>query len=145
MRVREEVFKSNLRLRVRNPVQHIRYFRDKMEVYSRNDLLLCISFPSSLKVVHNSLSPHSLYNFEEVSKVFLTQYASHQEAKNSSHHLLSIKMRPSKILKSNINSSKANLPKSPIAERTSLHSHSSVGCRFLTPYTSTSSKTMSLG
>jgi len=36
---------------VSDPVQHIRHFRYKMVIYSRNDLILCLTFPFSLKVV----------------------------------------------------------------------------------------------
>jgi len=70
-----------------NPVQHTRHFRDKMPgvldkvaqlaVYSRNDPLLCITFPSNLKDEASdwfySLPLCSLRNFEEITKAFLTQ------------------------------------------------------------------------
>jgi len=106
MRFLEEVFNSNLRLLLRGerPHQHIRHFRDKMVVYFHNDPLLCIIFPSSLKSVtsdwYYSLLPPSLHNFEEVTKAFLTQYASRQEAKKKSYYLLSL--RQSEKLKSYI-------------------------------------------
>ena len=32
-------------------VQHIRYFLNKMVVYSRSEALMCLTFPSSLKGV----------------------------------------------------------------------------------------------
>ena len=60
-------------------IQHVRHFQDKMVIYSCNDLILCITYPFSLKAAasdwFNSLSFHSLRNFEEVTKVFLTKYA----------------------------------------------------------------------
>ena len=59
-----------------DPVQHIRHFRDKMIIHSRNDALMYLTFPFSLKGVASdwfySLQPHSLHNFEEVSMAFLT-------------------------------------------------------------------------
>ena len=45
---------------------------------------------------------HSLCNFEEVFETFLTQYASHREAKRNNHHLLTVKMSQSDNLKSYI-------------------------------------------
>jgi len=55
----------------------------------------------------------SLYNFEEVTKVFLTHYVSCQEAKKNSHHLLSVKMRHDDSLKSYTNSFQNQLAKVP--------------------------------
>ena len=85
-------------------------------VYSRNDPLLCITFPSSLKGVASdwfySLSSRLLHNCEEVTRVFLTQYASRQEAKKN-HHLISVKMRQSESLKSYISFFQSQLAKVP--------------------------------
>ena len=57
----EEILECEFRMKFSTPtfdysgvsdhVQHIRYFQDKMVVYSRNDPLLCITFPTSLKDV----------------------------------------------------------------------------------------------
>ena len=86
-----------------DPVQHIRHLRDKMVFYSRNDPLMCLIFQSSLKGValnwFYSLSLHSLDNFDEVTKAFLTRYASCREAKKNNHHLLTIKLRQGGNLK----------------------------------------------
>ena len=99
-----------------------------------------LTFPSSLMSATSewlySLPPHSLHNFSEVTKAFLTQYATRQEAKRSSHHFLSVRMRPGDSPKSYITSSKISSPKSPIAVRKYLHSRSSVGCRLLAICTS---------
>ena len=55
-------------------VQHLRHFWDKMMVYSYNDPLLYLTFPSCLKSVISywfySLLPYSLHNFEEVIEAF---------------------------------------------------------------------------
>ena len=55
--------------------------------YSCNDPLLYIMFPSSLIGValdwFHSMLPRSPHNCEEVTKTFLTQYASRQEAKKN--------------------------------------------------------------
>ena len=78
-------------------VQYISHFWDKMLIYSRNDPLMCLTFSSSLKGVASdwfySMSLRFLRNFEEVTEVFFTQYASHREAKKNNHQLLSVKMR----------------------------------------------------
>ena len=55
----------------------------------------------------------SLQNFEEVTKVFLTQYASCQEAKKNNYHLLSVKIRQSDSLKSYISFFQSQLAKVP--------------------------------
>ena len=86
-----------------------------MVVSSRNDPLMCLAFSSSLKgVVSNwfySLSPHSLYNFEEVTEKFLTQYASRLEARRNNHHLFTVKMKQGDNLKSYISYFQSQLAK----------------------------------
>ena len=68
---------------------------------------MCLTFPSSLRGATSewfySIPPRSLHNFSEITKAFLPQYATRQEAKRSNHHLLSIKMRPEDSIKSYIN------------------------------------------
>ena len=97
---------------------------------------MCLTFPTSLKGVASDwfyfLPPHSLYNFEEASEAFLTQYVSRREAKMSHWRLLTIKMRQSDNLKPTSATFKVNWPKSPIAVKMSLHSLSSPDCKFLT-------------
>jgi len=81
---------------VSDQVQHIRYFRDKMVIYSRNDPMMCFTFPCSLKGVASywfySLPPHSLHS-SEVFQAFLTQYASQWETKRNNRYLLTVKIR----------------------------------------------------
>ena len=68
-----------------------------MVVYSRNDPLMCLTFLSCLKGVFSdwfySLPPRSLYNFDEITKVFPNQYASCWEAKKNNDHLPTVKIR----------------------------------------------------
>jgi len=45
--------------------------------------------------------------------VFLTQYASRREAKRNNHHLITVKMRQSNILKSYIGYFQSQLAKAP--------------------------------
>ena len=76
-----------------------------MVVYSRNDQLLCLIFPSSLKGVVSDWFyslPSPLCNFEMITEAFLTQYVSHQEVKKNNHHLFFVKIRQSDSLKSYI-------------------------------------------
>ena len=86
-----------------------------MVLYSCNDMIICLTFPSSLKSVasdwFHSLSPHSLYNFEKITAAFLTQYVSRREAKKNNHHLLSVKMRQGDSLKSYIGYFRSQLVK----------------------------------
>ena len=70
-----------------------------MVVYSRNDLFMGLTIPSSLKGVASdwfySLLLRALHNFKEIIEAFLTQYASHREAKKNNYHLFTVKMRQS--------------------------------------------------
>jgi len=74
-----------------------------MVVYSHDDFLMCCVFPSSLKGValdlFHSLPPQSLWSFEEVSNAFFNQYASRQELKKNSNHLLTARMQQRETLK----------------------------------------------
>jgi len=76
-------------------------------VHFPNDRLMCWVFLASLKGIASdwfySLLPRSLYNFQEVSEAFLTQYASRQEIKKNNSHLLTVRMRPEDILKGYMN------------------------------------------
>jgi len=80
-----------------DPIQHLRKYQDKMVVYARNDPILCRIFPSSLKGVVSFwfyfLSPRSIHNFKDLTKLFLSQYSSRQEFKQNNHHHLYVKMR----------------------------------------------------
>ena len=100
---------------------------------------MCLTFPFILKGVASdwfySLPSHSLFNFEEASEVFLTQYASRQKTKRNNCHLLTVKMRQSDNLKSYIGYFQSQLAKASNCVRTSLHSRSSADCKSLTPYT----------
>ena len=74
-------------------VQHLRQYQDKMVIHFRNNFILCWIFPSSLKGVafdwFYSLPPCSIYGFEDLTKLFLAQYFSHQVFKQNNHNLLS--------------------------------------------------------
>ena len=86
-----------------------------MVLYSCNNSIMCLTFLSSLKdaasVWFYSLPPCSLHNFSKVTDAFIIQYASHYKAKRSSHHLLSVKMKPGDGLKSYINFFQSQLTK----------------------------------
>jgi len=74
-----------------------------MTVYSHDDLLMYRVFPSSLKGValdcFYTLPSWSLRSFEEVSDAFFNQYASRQEFKKNSNHLLTVKMKHGETFK----------------------------------------------
>ena len=76
---------------------------------------MCLTFSSSLKSVTSdwfySLLLHSLNNFEKITKVFLTKYASRREAKKNNHHLLTVKMRKGDNLNSYIGYFQSQLAK----------------------------------
>ena len=75
-------------------------------IHARNDSILCWIFPSSLKGIASDwfyfLPPRSIHNFEDLTKLFITQYSSLKGFKQNNHHLLSVNMRPSDRLKAYI-------------------------------------------
>ena len=89
----------------RDPVQYLHHYQDEMVIHFRNDSILC-RFSSSLKGAASdwfySLPPCSIYNFRDFTRLFLTQYSSHQEFKKNNYHFFSIKMRSSDSLKAYI-------------------------------------------
>jgi len=76
--------------------------------------------------------------FLEVIEAFLTYYATHQKTKRSSHHLLSVKMRPGDSLKSYINFFQSQLTKVSNYDEEVSALALSAGYRSPTLYTSTS-------
>ena len=85
-----------------DPVQHLCQYEDKMVIHVRNDSILCQIFTSSLKGrLRLVLVPSTTlnHNFEDLTKLFLTQYSSCQEFKQNNYHILFVKMRPSDGLK----------------------------------------------
>jgi len=78
-----------------------------MVIYSRNDPIKCLTFFSSIKGAASdwfySLPPLFIHNLTLVTEAFLIQYASFQEAKWNSHHLLLIELRQEDSLKLYIN------------------------------------------
>jgi len=126
---------------VHDLVQHIRHFRDKMIINSHNNLIICLTFLSILKVITSdwfySLPQRSLHNFEEVTKASLTQYASRWVVNRRDHHILFIMIRQSDNFKSYIDFFQKQLAKIPNTMRKSLHSHSSAGYKSPTPCTNT--------
>ena len=108
-----------------------------MAVHSRNNLLMCLIFSSSLKGVSSnwfySLPPYSLCNFEEVSETFLTQYASCWESKRNNHHLLTVTHDVS--LKSHIGYFPSQLVKVPNCGEDIFALALFSGLKSLTPYT----------
>ena len=109
-----------------------------MMVYSRNDSLMCVTFPSSLKGTTSdwfySLLPHSFYNFEEIIEAFLTQYVSLRHAKKNNYHLISVKMRQGDSLKSTLIIFRTSSPRFSTAVKIYLHSRSSADCMSFTLY-----------
>ena len=86
-----------------------------MVVHSCNDPVPHFSLwpkRSSLRIVLFPATALSI-QFSEVAEAFLTQYASRQEAKRSSHHLFSVKMRQGENLKSYVNFFHGQLAKVP--------------------------------
>ena len=106
-----------------------------MVVTSRNDLLMCLTFPSSLEGVvldwFYFLPPHSFCNFK-VSGAFLTQYVSRWEAKRNNHHLFTVKIRQGDSLESHVGAKVPNWS-DDVSALTFIS-----GCKCLTPCTNIS-------
>ena len=90
-------------------------------IHSKNVSILCQIFPSSLKGVASDwfypLPQYSVHIFEDLTKLFLTQYTFRQEFKQSNHHLLSIKMRSSDSFKTTLATFRISWPKYIIAAK----------------------------
>jgi hypothetical protein len=86
-----------------DPIQHLRHFQEKMDMYSHDDRIMCRVFPSSLKDVASnwfySLRPNSLHTFDEVYRAFVDQYISRKKIMKNSLTLLSFKMGSGESLK----------------------------------------------
>ena len=87
----------------------------------------------SIRIVLLSIT-RSLHNFSVVTEAFVAQYAPRQEFKRSSHHLLSVKMRPGDNSSHTSVSFRASWSKSPIAVRMFLYPHSLAGFRHYFKY-----------
>ena len=76
-----------------------------MVIHSKNVSILC-QIPPSLKGVASDwfyfFPSRSIYNFRDLTKLFLAQYSSLQEFKQNNHHLFSVKMSPTDGLKAYI-------------------------------------------
>ena len=64
---------------VSDPVQYICHLQEKIMLYSRNDPIICLTFPSRLKGATSewfySISSRFFHNILEITEAFLTQYA----------------------------------------------------------------------
>jgi len=102
---------------VSDPIQNIKHFRDKMVLYSRNDLIICLTFPFNLEGVTSdwfySLPLHSLHNFEEVTKAFSHSVRLSQGGQEEQPSPLPLKMRQGDSLKSYICYFQSQLAKVP--------------------------------
>ena len=76
-----------------------------MVIYSRNDLILCLTFPSSRKILPQIGSTPCLYILSTTSRRCPKRFSlntSRREAKRNNNYLLTIKMRQSDSVKSYI-------------------------------------------
>ena len=120
-----------------------------MVIHSSNDPRSCASPSLSIKVWPQIGSTLCLHTLSKTSKMW-SKHFSLSTPLIGRPRRITITFSPSgwgKVVASypTLATSKANSIRSQTAVRTSLHSHSSAGCKSLTPYTNISGSTMLLG
>ncbi|KAM1287302.1 hypothetical protein FF1_001231 [Malus domestica] len=85
-----------------DPERHLKHFRSAMILYRNNDDLMCKIFATTLQSKEHywfyTLSPQSIWSFDEFSLVFTKEYSSYCSIKEKSYHLFNIKKNPNKSL-----------------------------------------------
>ena len=104
---------------VRDPVDHLNTYKNKMELQGYQDLVRCRAFAITLKSLalawFNRLPPSSISSFRELSIAFVSQFIGARTYRKPSYHLLTIKQRSQESLRSyvqrlNAESLKVDIP-----------------------------------
>ena len=86
-----------------NPVKHVSHFNQRMAVHSKNEILMCKVFPSSLVPVamrwFNGLRAGSFDSFKELTQTFGSQFITCSKVPRPLASLLSLSMREGETLK----------------------------------------------
>ena len=86
-----------------DPVEHVSHFNKRMVVYSKDGVLMCKIFPSSLGLVamrwFNSLRANSINSFKKLTWVFGARFITCSRVPQPLGSLLSMSMREGETLK----------------------------------------------
>ena len=87
-----------------NPIKHVSHYIHMMSLHTRNDVLICKVFPSSLDPTalrwFNGLQKGSIHSFAELIQEFGVQFVTYSRVPQPVDTLLSMKMRVSETLRS---------------------------------------------
>ena len=86
-----------------DPVEHVIHFNQKMAVHSKDEVLMCKIFPSSLSPVamrwFNGLRANSIDSFKKITRAFGTYFITCSKVPQFLGSLLSLSMREGETLK----------------------------------------------
>jgi len=86
-----------------DPVEHVSYFNQRMDVHSKNKVLMCKVFPSSLGPVamrwFDGLGAGSINSFKELTQAFVSRFITCIRVSQLLDSLLSLSMREGEALK----------------------------------------------
>ena len=86
-----------------DPVEHVSQFNQRMAVHSRDEVLMCKVFPSSLRPMamrwFDSLKPNSINSFKQLTQAFSSRFIMSSRVPRPLDSLLSLSMREGETLK----------------------------------------------
>ena len=86
-----------------DPVKHVSHFSQRMAIYSKDEVLMCKVFPSSLGLVamrwFNGLRANSIESFKKLTRTFGAHFITCSRVPRPLGSLLSMSMRKGETLK----------------------------------------------
>ncbi|XP_042973107.1 uncharacterized protein LOC122304911 [Carya illinoinensis] len=90
--------------RSKDPLEQLETFKAHMTLHSFSGEIVCRAFPLTLKGVartwFGSLLPWTIGSFDELARLFMTQFMSSRKRRRPATYLLTVKQRDGKSLKS---------------------------------------------
>ena len=84
-------------------MEHVSHFNQRMAVHSKNEVLMCKVFPSSLGLMamrwFDGLSASSINSFKELTRAFESRFITYSRVPRPLDSLLSLSMRERETLK----------------------------------------------
>ncbi|KAM2901975.1 hypothetical protein FF1_007905 [Malus domestica] len=98
-----------------DPNRHLKHCRSAMVLYRNNDALMCKIFATTLQGEaqdwFHTLPPRSIWNFDDLSLVFIKEYSSYSSIKKKSDHLFNVKKNVKESLRDYVKRFKAEKTK----------------------------------
>ena len=86
-----------------DPVEHVSQFNQRMAIHSKNEVLMCKVFPSSLGSMvmrwFDGLRPNSINSFKQLTQAFRSHFITSSKVPRPLDSLLSLSMREGETLK----------------------------------------------